>query len=141
MNPEFAALPAQVIDRIAARQQRVYKLVSDESACASNEVIHLLFRRNAEGLHLPVQIAPLQPEQLRRACNIAARLFEFVQNVFALSRFSYLVKTAESIPWFAVLRSLRVVSRGRWRASMRRCGCKMTIRSIRLRSSRTFPGQ
>src|ERR1035438_6370757 len=59
-----------------------------ESAFSS---IVLFLWPDAQRLHLPVQIAPLQPQQFRRAGDIPAGLFQLLENVVAFRRLADLL--------------------------------------------------
>src|SRR6201996_2022831 len=71
----------------------------------------LFLRRDPQRLHLAIQIAAFQPEQLRSTRDIAARLLQLAQNVLTLRGFLHFMQAAESFPGLA-LRFAGAIQRG-----------------------------
>ena len=99
----------------------------------------LLARADAKGLHLAVQVRAVEAEGFRGATHIAVALVYFLQDVVALVGVARLLQRVEvggepagiAMDQHGQVLAFDAVT----------CGFRMTSRSIRLRSSRTLPGQ
>src|SRR5215475_4996677 len=56
---------------------------------------HLLLGSNPEGLHLSVEIAPLESQQFRGARDVSAGVLELLQDVLAFGRFAHVLQASE----------------------------------------------
>src|SRR5258708_39330937 len=64
---------------------------------ASVGVAILFFGSDAQGLHLPIEMAALQAQQFGGARDVPSGLFEFLENVVALGRLTHFLQAAEAV--------------------------------------------
>src|SRR3982751_4923950 len=80
-------VPERARTRSGIPDREIGLLAAASSIRALSAPRPLLLRPDAERLHLAIQIAPLQPQQLRCPRHIPIRLFQLLTDIFLLRRF------------------------------------------------------
>src|SRR4051794_27073557 len=71
----------------------------------------LFFRSNAQGLHLAVEVAALEPQQLRGAAHVAFGFLELLENVVVLGGLANVLQAPEMLHWTVEDSAARTVER------------------------------